>query len=388
MLASLPFGRLLPQLRRDLSPAQSSARLLLRTRRPGPPGPDNPLVAARLQGDRLQAAAALPEAAQPVTLLLHGEDCSLFDVAAPKGLRPHEWGLLLEDQLLADASGQHLVCLGRAPGRLRLLALDRALLESWREHCAACGWTVAACWVDFQFLPEPTAEGGIGVRLGDSLRFKTRVADRDVWLTWPSALQASLPPALATLLDADPEATVAPLWPQPAAGVAPQDLWPRQGQRRRRASLELPRPLVLGMAAAAVLAAVHLGLQQVQHWRQAQTDRAYVAQRLGLPSDRLDAGRAARELQLASRTQRQLEGQWRLWQRLDGPLGAALNTQPGLRLVEWSLDEQGIQVVLDGPASLDKALRTRLGEEFATLQWQRQAGRLTLRLAVPTEKRP
>ncbi|HJE70178.1 MAG TPA: general secretion pathway protein GspL, partial [Pseudomonas oryzihabitans] len=131
-----------------------------------------------------------------------------------------------------------------------------------------------------------------------------------------------------------------------------------------------------------------LGLQQVQQWRLAQLDRAYVAQRLGLASDRLEAGRAERELQLASRTRRQLEGQWRLWQRLREPLGAALTSAPGLRLVEWSLDEQGIQLVLEGPASLDKTLRSRLGEEFATLQWQRQAGRLTLRLAAPTEKRP
>ncbi|MDQ7912827.1 type II secretion system protein GspL [Pseudomonas sp. 102515] len=387
MLASLPLGRLLPLLRRDLSPAHGSARLLLRTRRPGPPGPDNPLVAAHLRDASLQAGATLPAAAQPVTLLLHGEDCSLFDVAAPKGLRPHEWGLLLEDQLLADANGQHLVCLGRAPGRLRLLALDRALLEAWREHCAACGWTVVACWVDFQLLPEPTAEGGIGARLGDSLRFKTRVADHDVWLTWPHTLEADLPPALSALLDAGPEATIDHLWPRPTAGVAPRDLWPRQGQRRRP-SLGLPRPLVLGMAAAAVLATVHLGLQQVQHWRRAQVDRAYVAHRLGLTSDRLDAGRAARELQLASRTQRQLEAQWRLWQRLGDPLAAALAARPGLRLVEWSLDEQGIQVVLEGPVSLDKALRTRLGEEFATLQWQRQAGCLTLHLAAPTETRP
>lgn len=388
MLASLPLGRLLPLLRRDLSPAHSSTRLLLRTRRPGPPGPDNPLVAARLQDGQLQAAAALPASAQPVTLLLHGEDCSLFDVAAPKGLRPHEWGLLLEDQLLAEASDQHLVCLGRSPGRLRLLALDRALLEAWREHCAACGWTVAACWVDFQLLPEPTAESGIGLRLGEGLRFKTRLEGHEVWLTWPHALEASLPPALAALLEAGPEASRDPLWPRPAAGVAPLDLWPRQGQRRSRPALGLPRPLVLGMAAAAVLAILHLGLQQVQQWRLAQLDRAYVAQRLGLASDRLEAGRAERELQLASRTRRQLEGQWRLWQRLREPLGAALTSAPGLRLVEWSLDEQGIQLVLEGPASLDKTLRSRLGEEFATLQWQRQAGRLTLRLAVPTEKRP
>ena len=388
MFASLPLGRLLPLLRRDLSPAHSSTRLLLRTRRPGPPGPDNPLVAARLQDGQLQAAAALPASAQPVTLLLHGEDCSLFDVAAPKGLRPHEWGLLLEDQLLADASDQHLVCLGRTPGRLRLLALDRALLEAWREHCAACGWTVAACWVDFQLLPEPTAESGIGLRLGEGLRFKTHVEGHEVWLTWPHALEASLPPALAALLEAGPEASRDPLWPQPTTGQAPQDLWPRQGQRRSRPSLGLPRPLLLGMAAAAVLAALHLGLQQVQGWRQTQLDRAYVAQRLGLASDRLDGGRAARELQLASRTQRQLEGHWRLWRRLGGSLATALAAQPGLRLVEWALDEKGLQVVLDGPASLDQALRSRLGEEFATLQWQRQAGRLTLRLAAPTEKRP
>ncbi|WP_347883554.1 type II secretion system protein GspL [Pseudomonas aestiva] len=388
MLTSLPFGRLLPLMRRDLSSAHSSVRLLLRTRRPGPPGSDNPLVVAHLQDGQLQAAAALPAPAQTVTLLLHGEDCSLFDVAAPKGLRPHEWGLLLEDQLLEDASGQHLVCLARVPGRLRLLALDRALLEAWREHCAACGWTVAACWVDFQLLPEPSAEGGIGLRLGDSLRFKTRTDDREVWLTWPAALAGSLSPALAALIDAGPAASAERLWPDAVTGSAAQDLWPRQGQRRRRPSLGLPRPLLLGMAAAAGLALLHLGIQQLQHGRLARLDRDVVAQRLGLASDRLDAGRAERELQLASRTRRQLEGQWRLWQHLSGPLGAALGAQPGWQLVEWALDEQGIRVVLDGPASLDRALRTRLGEEFATLRWERQAGRLTLRLASPVEKRP
>lgn len=388
MHASLTLGRHLPLWRRDLSPARSGERLLLRTRRPGPPGPDNPLVAARLQDDQLQSTAALPARAQPVTLLLHGEDCSLFDVAAPKGLRPHEWGLLLEDHLLADASGQHLVCLGRPPGRLRLLALDRALLDAWREHCAACGWTVAACWVDFQLLPEATAEGGIGLCLGDSLRFKTRVDDRELWLTWSRALEASLPPDLAALITPASHEIRDDPWPRPAKGVAPQDLWPRQGRRRARPTLGLPRPLVAGMVAAAALAAVHLGLQQLQHWRQAQTDRAYVAQRLGLASGRLDAGRAARELQLAARTQRQLEERWRLWQRLGGPLGAALAAQPGLRLVEWSLDEQGIRVALDGPASLDKALRTQLGQAFDTLQWERQAGRLTLRLATSPEPRP
>lgn len=388
MHASSTLGRLLPLIRRDFSPARTGDRLLLRTRHPGPPGPDNPVMAGHLQDDRLQAMAVLPAAAQPVTLLLHGEECSLFDVAAPKGLRPHEWGLLLEDQLLEDASGQHLVCLGRAPGRLRLLALDRALLDAWREHCAAVGWSVAACWVDFQFLPEPSAGGGIGLRLGDSLRFKTRTDDREVWLTWPAALEGDLPPALAALIDAGPAASAERLWPDAVAGSTPQDLWPRQGQRRRRPSLGLPRPLLLGMAAAAGLALLHLGVQQVQHWRLARLDRDVVAQRLGLASDRLDAGRAERELQLASRAQRQLEGQWRLWQRLSGPLGAALGAQPGWRLVEWALDEQGIRVVLDGPASLDKALRTRLGQEFDTLQWQRQAGRLTLRLASPVEKRP
>ena len=388
MLASLSLGRLLPLPRRDLSPARTSDRLLLRTQRPGPPGPDNPLVAARLQDEQLHVAAALPASAQPVTLLLHGEDCSLFDVAAPKGLRPHEWGLLLEDHLLADASGQHLVCLDRPPGRLRLLAVDRALLDAWRAHCAASGWTVAACWVDFQLLPEATAEDGIGLCLGDSLRFKTRVDDRELWLTWPRALEASLPPELAALLTPASSEPQADLWPQPATGVAPQDLWPRQGRRRTLPALGLPRSLVLGMAAAAVLAAVHLGLQQLQHWRQAQADRAYVAQRLGLASGRIDAGRAARELQLAARTQRQLEERWRLWQRLSGPLGAALAAQPGLRLVEWSLDEQGIRVALDGPASLDQALRTRLDPAFDALQWQRQAGRLTLRLATAMEKRP
>ncbi|KUM41466.1 type II secretion system protein GspL [Pseudomonas sp. EpS/L25] len=388
MHASLTLGRHLPLWRRALSPPRSGERLLLRTRRPGPPGPDNPLVAARLQDDQLQAATALPASAQPVTLLLHGEDCSLFDVAAPKGLRPHEWGLLLEDHLLADASGQHLVCLGRAPGRLRLLALDRTLLDAWREHCAACGWTVAACWVDFQLLPEPTTEGGIGLRLGDSLRFKTRVDDRELWLTWPRALEASLPPDLTALLTPASNETRDDLWPRPAKGVTPQDLWPRQGRRRTLPTLGLPRSLVLGMAAAAVLAAVHLGLQQLQPWRQAQADRHYVAQRLGLASERLEAGRAARELQLAGRTQRQLEERWRLWQRLGGPLGAALAAQPGLRLVEWSLDEQGIRVALDGPASLDQALRNRLVPEFDALQGQRQANRLTLRLATAMEKGP
>lgn len=127
--------------------------------------------------------------ALPCALLLPATACSQFEVTAPPGIRPSEWPLLLEDRLMQPLAEVQVVCLGRFAGRLRLLAIERARLVAWQQQAGELGLSLAACWSEYQLLPEVA----VGLPLVWSRPGYRCIMQRDEqglphWFAWPDRL--------------------------------------------------------------------------------------------------------------------------------------------------------------------------------------------------------
>lgn len=82
---------------------------------------------------------------------------SYFETAAPPGVRPDEWPMLLEDRLLQSPETVRVGCIGRRGKTLQLVALDRARLARWQRDATALGVHVERFWSEFQLVPEAKA---------------------------------------------------------------------------------------------------------------------------------------------------------------------------------------------------------------------------------------
>lgn len=143
---------------------------------PGDAQGDWPPPAGLVQSDRL--ALVMP------ALL-----CSHFLVAAPPGLKRHEWPLLLEDQVQQPLEQVQVHCLSRLAGHLQLLVVERARVESWLADAQALGVQPEAVWAQMQLLPQAEAGEVLGWDTAqEHLRVRGEADGRQQWLVWPAAL--------------------------------------------------------------------------------------------------------------------------------------------------------------------------------------------------------
>jgi general secretion pathway protein L len=301
--------------------------VLLRTARPGMPGEHNSVARLRI-GEGASDASS-------VVILLHGQDCTLFDIAAPKGIRPNEWGTLIEDLTLDDPPDLHIVCIGRDAGRLQLLVVSRALIEAWHAFCDDAGLKVSACWVDFQTLSAPSEDSAVCRLDGDTALIKARVEGVERWLCWPRDQLERLPPVLAVKsIEWEPEELSLA-----ATGPDPVNLWPGRQTRRPRAALSagtFPRGLLLAMLITGVLAA---SLGSVGYW-QAQRQEALLEQavgdRLGIAGTALDVQRVRRTIDFALAFEARRHAEERLQQLFAQVLSGWLAENRGWSIRGWS----------------------------------------------------
>ncbi|WP_313201405.1 GspL/Epsl periplasmic domain-containing protein [Pseudomonas sp.] len=277
-----------------------------------------------------------------VALIVPGEGCSLFQSAAPPGLKRDEWPMLLEDRLLQSPDEILCACLSRQAGYLSLVAVERQLLEPWREQCAEWGLQVESCWAEFQLLPTP--EPGSAwqwQRTPEMVLCKGREeGEPEHWLAWPTALgelprqpwsglsrrvmSGTWPSALA-LLDNLPSLLDHPRQPCSLPGVS-------------RQQLRL-------LAACLVLACAWGGLWLTQQWRQVQTWRAQV---MAVTGDQASPPHAAQALRGLRESQLQQQLRERQLEDLQARLQAWLRQHPAWRLQAVRFDGQRWHLRLDG----------------------------------------
>ncbi|WDY57010.1 type II secretion system protein GspL [Pseudomonas sp. PSKL.D1] len=277
-----------------------------------------------------------------VALVIPGEHCSHFQLAAPPGLKRDEWPMLLEDRLQQNPDEVVCACLSRHAGQLRLLTVARASLHTWREQCVDWGLDVERCWAEFQLLPAP--EPGTGWQwqrgAGMSLYQGLSEAGQVHWLAWPHRLGD------------EPQQPWSALRMTPLAGnwppvLAPLDTLQSLTERPRRAWAvpTLSRVQHRLTAACLLLALVWGGLWAGQQWRQVQTWQAQVLAVAGEHANPREAAQAIRRLREAS-----LQQQLRLRQLddLQARLQAWLQGNPGWRLQAVRFDGQRWHVNLQG----------------------------------------
>lgn len=280
-----------------------------------------------------------------VALIVPGEQCSQFQLAAPPGLKRDEWPLLLEDQLMQGPDEVHCACLSRHAGQLRLLVVARERLHAWRRQCAQWGVQVDRCWAEFQLLPTP--EPGLvwqWQRAPGTTLYKGRGDDdREHWLLWPAVLGDT--PQLPWLQQRT--VPLAGAWP---TALAPLDSLPSLFEQPRTAHRwpAVPRHQQRLIAACLVLAAGWGGLWLSQQWRQAQVWRAQVQAVAGNQASPQQAAQALKHLRDSER-QQQLH--MRQLQELQAQVQAWLHDHPGWRLHAARFDGQRWYLRLDGEGS-------------------------------------
>ncbi|MCQ9425863.1 type II secretion system protein GspL [Pseudomonas sp. LJDD11] len=131
--------------------------------------------------DTLQAAR--------VALLIPAMHCSHFQVAAPPGLKRHEWPLLLEDQLQQPPEQVQVHCLARSAGHLQLLVVNKAQVQQWLSEAEQLGIAPEYLWAEPQLMPLADA-GEVRCWVRDDARYLVRADEqgRQQWLVWPDAL--------------------------------------------------------------------------------------------------------------------------------------------------------------------------------------------------------
>ena len=277
-----------------------------------------------------------------VALIVPGECCSQFQLAAPPGLKRDEWPLLLEDRLLQNPDEILCACLSRQAGQVRLVAVERQWLEPWREQCAEWGLHVESCWAEFQLLPTP--EPGSAwqwQRTPETLLCKGQAEGGfEHWLAWPTAL-GELPQQPWSGLS---QRVVSGAWPSALAPLAnlPSLLErPRQARSLPGVSRQQQRLL----AACLVLACAWGGLWLAQQWRQVQTWRGQVVAVTGEQASPRHAAQALKRLR-ESELQQQLRE--RQLHDLQARLQGWLREHPAWRLQAVRFDGQRWHLRLDG----------------------------------------
>ncbi|MFJ2981426.1 MULTISPECIES: type II secretion system protein GspL [unclassified Pseudomonas] len=280
-----------------------------------------------------------------VVLIVPGERCSQFQLAAPPGLRRDEWPLLLEDQLLQSADEVYCACLSRREGQLHLLVVARQPLDDWRRQCAEWGLQIERCWAEFQLLPTPEPGTAWEWLRSSGLRLYLGLSEEGHahWLAWPEALGDAPQQPWRTLSTA----TLTGSWP---SRLAPLDQLPSLFERPRqvRALPGVPTAQRRLIAACLGLAVVCSGLWLSQQWRQVQAWRAQVLAVTGAQPSPRHAAQALKRLREGELQQhlraRQLED-------LQARLHAWLHDHPHWRLQAVRFDGQRWHVRLEGDAS-------------------------------------
>lgn len=205
-------------------------------------------------------------------LIVPVDAVSYFEIAAPPGVRPSEWPMLLEDRLLQPPETVLVGCVGRRSKTLRLVALDRERLARWQRNASALGLHIERYWSEFQLAPE--------AKPGDALRWSssgfTCLVQADEqgaqkWLAVPDGLAAG---ALADVLPAGRDVML-------GSGVA-LDALPSLVQVKR-----LPRATGRSrgtLQLAGVCVALSLGwavLAAAQSWQEGALVRTTLNERLG-----------------------------------------------------------------------------------------------------------
>lgn len=364
-----------------------SRTLLVRPQAPGAPGDDNPLHWILVEGGRVVDGgcgepSAEAKAALPAIFVVQGADVAYFDLPAPPGLKSAEWGLLLEEHLCAPAADLQIACVGRANGRLQLMATDAKLLEQWSDYCQTRTLAIERFVTDFQLLPALASgcyPSGCYLswhhRNGVALIGPEQGTGGVAWLTLPTDLADSLPPAWAGLQHqvCAGEGGERDWWVlAPAALPLPVPL--RGGQSRRvptprfarlLPSLKPLRPALAFLLAATGFYLVAWGIQSMGRYDSA---REQVIERL-----QLDA--SAQPARAGSALDARIEHQRRQMDRLtdialfSDSLGQWLEENPGWQLIDYRYRDGRAESVLlaaegavDGDPTLSGAIRERLIE--------------------------
>jgi len=277
-----------------------------------------------------------------VALIVPGECCSQFQLAAPPGLKRDEWPLLLEDRLLQNPDEVLCACLSRQAGQLHLMTVQRQLLEPWRGQCAEWGLQVECCWAEFQLLPTPEpGRAWQWQRTPDVSLCKGRGEDAtEHWLAWPAAL-GELPAQPWSGLHRQ---RVAGLWP---TSLAPLDKLPSllDRPRRARALPGVSRQQQHLLVACLVLATAWGGLWLSQQWRQVQTWRAQV---LAMTGEQASPRHAAQALKRLRESELQQQLRERQLEDLQARLQAWLHEHPTWHLRAVRFDGQRWHLRLEG----------------------------------------
>ncbi|WP_248917125.1 GspL/Epsl periplasmic domain-containing protein [Pseudomonas entomophila] len=275
-----------------------------------------------------------------VALIVPGEHCSHFQLAAPPGLKREEWPLLLEDRLLQGAHEVVCACIGRPAGQLRLLVVARQRLDEWRAQCVEWALPVERCWAEFQLLAEPEAGECWQWRRGERVLHLWREDEGYIhWLAWPDSLgQAPArdwPAGARALFEGD--------WPRELAQLeSTPGLFEVRSPRQFLRLAPVQRRLALACMALAVTWG---GLWLAQQWRQTQ---AYREQVLAVTGQQAALHQAAQVLKRLR--DRHVETQLRLRQLegLQAQLQAWLGANPGWRLQAVRFDGRQWRLALEG----------------------------------------
>ncbi|TLX64141.1 hypothetical protein DN820_07430 [Stutzerimonas nosocomialis] len=361
-------------LRRHLARPAADDWLLLR------PSDAGPWRWLHWRAGQLLAEGDWPPARHDETLrralLVPATACSQFEVAAPPGVRPSEWPLLLEDRLLQPPEAVQVTCVGRHAGRLRLLVVERSRLTAWQQAAAEHGMRIERCWSEYQLLPD-IAPGQTLVWPRDGYRCVAGLDEAGLpyWFAWPDPLGPWTSADGAQELPRQ-----APGGPgQPLASLA--DLTPGHRARRPSASSRGLRRL----AALCAVCALAWGLAQLgQTYREGEQGRVRLAERLGgvttPPQAEARLRRLQRDDQAAAFRQQQLAA-------LGSAVDALLAAAPGVQLEALGFDGRHWTLTLSGAdGSLSDGRRwDALGEALGMTATLEQDGtQLTARFDLDT----
>lgn len=305
--------------------------------RPGADGWQWWRVPGHQQGNWPPAPGALQAAR--VALLIPAAHCSHFQVAAPPGLKRHEWPLLLEDQLQQPLEQVQVHCLARNAGYLQLLVVNKAQVQQWLSEAEALGIAPEYLWAEPQLVPEA---GPSEVRCwtrGDT-RYLVRADQqgRQQWLVWPDLLGE--PPE-----DWRSEDCMHGDWPAQHAQLQRlTNLLPARQVRRARTALFNPVQRRL-LAVASMLGLCWASLGLVQWLGQVPGWKAEVEALTGPVANVRQAGRELARLQAG-------QTDWRVRQEqlvmLEQALGNWLGSQQGWGVSGSYFDGRSWRLVLSG----------------------------------------
>ncbi|PYC19473.1 GspL/Epsl periplasmic domain-containing protein [Pseudomonas mosselii] len=295
-----------------------------------------------------------------VALIVPGEHCSHFQLAAPPGLKREEWPLLVEDRLLQGADEVLCTCIGRHAGHLQLLVVARARLSEWRAQCDAWALPVERCWAEFQLLPDSVGAAGWHWRRGAMSLYKGLAH----WLAWPQVF--GQPPVLGW--PAEGAECIEGPWPEV---LAPLDGLPGVFEARRtRSRPRLQRGHSRLAVACLALALTWGGLWCALQWRQTQVYRAQVLVVTGAQATPRQAALALKRLQDDAR---ESQVRLRLLDALQTQVHAWLNDHPGWQVRAVRFDGQRWLLELEG--------------EGAVAPWQDMATAIGVPVQVEDEAR-